>query len=195
MTLSIRLKALFALAAVLVLFGMRSSAAQQQHSLSVGVNYTYVRTNLVPNCNCFGLNGGGAELQFQFRPHFALLADVTATHRGDITTNHYDLTQVTYAGGLRYFPLASSRQLRPFGDLLFGGTHASGSLSPDNTGFGGANAFSFQTGGGLTLPAGQRWTLVPVRVEYLLTTFANGSDDHQNDLRLSAGVLFRLGRH
>jgi hypothetical protein len=118
-------------------------------------------------------------VQYSLRQHFALLADVTATHRGDITTNRYDLTQVTYAGGLRYFPLTSSRQLHPFGDLLLGG----------------ANAFSFQTGGGLTLPAGQRWTLVPVRAEYLLTTFSNGSDNHQNDLRLSAGVLFRLGRH
>jgi len=195
MTLNIRLKALFVLAAVLVLFGARPSSAQQQRSLSVGANYTYVRTNLSPACNCFGLNGGGAELQYSFRQHFALLADVTATHRGDISASHYDLTQVTYAGGLRYFPLAPSRHLNLFGDLLLGGAHASGSLAPDKTGTGGANAFSFQTGGGLSVPLGHRWTLVPVRAEYLLTTFSNGSKNHQNDLRLSAGVLFRLGRH
>ena len=193
MTLSIRLKALFVLAAVLVLFGARPSAAQQNRSISVGVNYTYMRTNVVPDCNCFGLQGGGAEFQYRFRPRLALLADLTATHSGGITANHYDLTQVTYAGGLRYFPPGPSKHLRLFADVLLGGAHASGSLSPDKTGFGGANAFSFQTGGGLSIPLASRWTLVPARAEYLLTTFSNGKNDHQNDLRISAGVRFRLG--
>lgn len=195
MTLRIGLKALFVSAILFVLTGARISVAQQSRSISVGVNYTYVRTNLVPDCNCFALNGGGAELQYRFRTHLALLADLTATHRGGITENHYDLTQVTYAGGLRYFLPAPSRHLRLFGDMLLGGAHASGSLSPDKTGFGSANAFSFQTGGGVSVPLKHGWTLVPVRAEYLLTTFSNGSEDHQNDLRLSAGVLFRLGRH
>jgi len=195
MTRSIRLQALIVLAAVLVLLSTRSSAAQQERSVSVGVNYTYVRANLVPDCNCFGLQGGGAEVQYRFRPHLAVLADLTATHSGGITANHYDLTQVTYAGGLRYFSSSPSRQLRLFGDVLLGGAHVSGSLSPEKTGFGGANAFSFQTGGGLYVPLSKRWTLVPVRAEYLLTTFSNGKNDHQNDLRISSGVRFRLGSH
>jgi hypothetical protein len=193
MTLQIRLKALFVLAAVLVPFGALPSAAQQNHSLSVGVNYTYLRTNLLPDCNCFGLNGGGAELQYRFRPRLALLADLTATHRGDITSNHYDLTQVTYAGGLRYFPPGPSKHLRLFADVLLGAAHASGTLSPEKTGFGGANAFSFQTGGGLSVSIAHRWTLVPARAAYLLTTFSNSANDHQNDLRISSGVRLRLG--
>jgi len=193
MTLSIKLKTLYLSAAALVLFGARTVAAQQNHSISIGVNYTYVHTNLLPGCNCFGLSGGGAEAQLPLRPHLALLADVTATHRGDITANHYDLTQVTYAGGVRYLTGTPFRDLHLFGDVLLGGAHASGSLSPDKTGYGGANAFSLQTGGGVSFPLGYRWTLVPVRAEYLLTTFSNGADDHQNDLRLSSGIRFRFG--
>jgi hypothetical protein len=77
MTSRTRLKALLVLTAALVLSAARFSPAQQQHSLSVGVNYTYVRTNLVPDCDCFALNGGGAELQYRFRAHLALLADLT----------------------------------------------------------------------------------------------------------------------
>ena len=195
MTQSIRLKALFVLAAALVSFGTRPSAAQQNRSISVGVHYTYVRTNLVPDCNCFGLQGGGAEVQYRFRPHLALLGDLTVTHGGGITANHYDLTQVTYAGGARYFLPRPSSHLRLFGDVLLGGAHASGSLSPQKTGFGGANAFAFQTGGGLSVPLASRWTLVPAQAEYLLTTFSNGADDHQNDLRISAGIRVRLGSH
>jgi hypothetical protein len=192
MILSFCLKALLVLSAALAMFGAQSSVAQQEHSITVGLNYTYVRTNLTPDCNCFGLNGGGAEVQFGLSRRVALLGDVTATHSGGITINHYDLTQVTYAGGLRYF-LPSTRRLHPFGDVLFGGAHSSGSLSPDLTGHGRANAFSFETGGGLGISLGRRWTLVPVRASYLLTTFTNGRDDHQNDLRLSAGVRVRLG--
>lgn len=189
---SFRLKALVILSAALVLPGMQSASAQQEHPVSIGVNYAYVRTNLLPGCNCFGLNGGGAEVQYGLGRRLAVLGDVTATHSGGITINHYDLTQVTYAGGLRYFP-PSSRRLHPFGDVLFGGAHTSGSLSPDATGHGGANAFAFETGGGLGITIGHRWTLVPVRATYLLTTFSNGYDDRQNDLRLSAGIRVRLG--
>jgi hypothetical protein len=194
MILSFRLKALLVLSAALAMSGAQSSIAQQEHSISVGVNYTYVRTNLTPDCNCFGLNGGGAEVQFSLSRRLALLGGVTATHSGDITANHYDLTQVTYAGGLRYFP-HSVRRVHPFGDVLVGGAHSSGSLSPDATGHGGANAFSFETGGGLGISLGRRWTLVPARASYMLTTFSNARDDHQNDLRLSGGIRIRLGSH
>jgi len=167
--------------------------AQQNHAVSIGANYTYVRTNLVSGCNCFGLNGGGAEVQFGLSPRLALLGDLTVTHRGDITSNHYDLTQFSYAGGIRYFP-ASFGRLRPFGNLLVGGAHTSGSLSPSETGRGGANAFLFETGGGVAISFGHRWTLVPVRASYLLTTFSNGYDNHQNDLRISAGLQWRLSK-
>lgn len=194
MILRLRLKTLSILSALPMLFCGSSLLAQQKHSIAVGMNYTYVRTNLTPDCNCFGLNGGGAEVQFGLRRHLALVGDITATHSGGITVNHYDLTQVTYTGGLRYFP-PSSKRVHAFGDLLFGGAHASGSLSPQATGHGGANAFAFETGGGVGIAVGQRWTLVPVRISYLLTNFSNGRDDHQNDLRLSAGVRMRIGGH
>ncbi len=108
------LKALLVLSVALALFGAQSSVAQQEHTISVGVNYTYVCTNLTPDCNCFGLNGGGAEVQFNLSHRLALLGDISVTRRGNVTANHYDLTQVTYAGGLRYFS-PSSRRLHPFG--------------------------------------------------------------------------------
>ena len=176
-----------------ILPGSLSLEAQQGHSVSVGVNYTYVRTNLVPSCNCFHLNGGGAEVQVDLRSRLSLVGDLTATHAGDITANHYDLTQITYIGGLRY-STALRRHLLPFGDVLVGGAHTSGTLSPGVTGFGSSNAFAFQTGGGLGVPLGERWTLVPFRAAYMLTTFSNGQADRQNDLRLSAGLRFRLSK-
>jgi outer membrane immunogenic protein len=189
------LKALFVSAIALALFASsQTSLAQTDHYIAVGANYTYVRTNVLPGCSCVNMNGGGAQVEYGFRPHLALLGDFTATHSGGITSEGYDLTQFTFAGGVRYRPALGLRLLHPFGDLLFGGAHTTGSLSPDNTGYGGSTAFAFQTGGGVELRLSHRLTLVPIQADYLLTTFSNGADNHQNDLRISAGLLFRL-RH
>jgi hypothetical protein len=189
---NLRFRALIVSAIALAFFASRPSAAQQEHPLSIGANYTYVRTNVVPGCNCFSMNGGGVQVEYGLRPHLSLLGDFTATHQGGITPDHYDLTQFTFAGGIRYRPALSSRRIQPFGDLLFGAAHTTGSLSPDNTGFGSSTAFAFQTGGGIEFRLGKRWTLVPVQADYLLTTFSNGADDHQNDLRISAGIRIRI---
>ena len=171
-----------------------STANAQSHPLDVGATYTYVRTNLLPGCDCFSTNGGSGQVQFRLSSHLSLLGDVTATHHGGVTVNQYDLTQTIFAGGVRYFPLINHSRIRPFGDVLIGGAHAGGTLSPANTGYGGSTTFAFQTGVGVQYPLSARWTLMPIQTEYLLTTFGNGADNRQNDLRLSVGLLFRLHR-
>lgn len=189
---NLRLKAPIVSAIALALFASQPLAAQQAHPLSIGADYTYVRTNVVPGCDCFNMNGGGAQIEYGLRPHLSLLGDFTATHQGSITPDNYDLTQFTFAGGIRYRPTLNFHRIQPFGDLLFGAAHTTGSLSPDNTRFGSSTAFAFQTGGGVELRLGKRWTLIPVQADYLLTTFSNGADDHQNDLRISAGIMVRI---
>src|SRR5579875_673275 len=81
-----------------------STANAQSHPLDVGAAYTYVNTNLLPGCNCFGTNGGSGQLQLRLSPHLSLLGDVTATHRGGVTANQYDLSQTIFSGGMRYYP-------------------------------------------------------------------------------------------
>lgn len=186
------LASLGALAAVVP----QTLAAQQSHPVDIGGTFTYVRTNIVSGCNCFDTFGGSGEVQIGLSPHLAILGDVTATHKGDITAAHYALTQTVFTAGLRYTPVAASLRfhIQPFGDLLVGGAYTSGSLSPSNTGYGSARTFAFQTGGGLRMPIGHRLSIVPVQAEYLLTTFGNGGDDRQNDLRLSTGLLVNLHR-
>jgi outer membrane immunogenic protein len=176
------------------IFGSTSALAQDSHPILVGADYSYIRTNILPGCNCVSLNGGGLQFEAGLTSHLAAIADLTVAHRSGITQDNYDLTQTTYTFGARYLPLRGRSRLQPFGEFLLGGAHTSGSLSPDNTGFGGSAAFSFQTGGGVRLPLTSRILIQPVRVDYLFTKFANGADDRQNDLRVSVGVLFRLRR-
>jgi hypothetical protein len=179
---------------------MATAAAHAQqprdtaHPITLGLQYTYLHANILPGCNCFGLNGGGGDLGVQLNPHWSALADITASHRGGITPDNYQLTQFTYTFGMRYRPLPR-RRIIPFGELLLGGAHVSGSLAPNNSGIGGPpNAFALQTGGGITLRLAPRLQITPARIDYLLTTFQNNSANRQNDLRLSAGVAVLLGK-
>lgn len=159
------------------------------HSVDIGLSYTYLRSNILPGCNCVSLNGGSAEAGVTLVPRLRALADLTLVHRGGITPDGYALTQFTYTFGVRAFPLPPEKRLQPFGEILLGGAHASGSLAPANTGIGTANnSFAFQTGGGLAYRLLRHVTLRAIQADYLLTTFSNGAANRQNDLRLSSGI-------
>ncbi len=170
--------------------------AQQSHPVEMGASYTYLHTNILPGCNCFSLNGGDLQAAIGLNRHLQTIGEAGATHRGGITPDGYALTQITYTFGLRYFPFPAAK-LRPFGESLFGGAHALGSLSPGNNPMGGtSNAVAFLTGGGVALQVSRTVELQPARIDYELTNFHNGQANHQNDLRLSVGLLYRLGvRH
>ncbi len=181
-----------ALIAAAVVLGR--AAVAQTGSVAAGVQFDYGYANLVQGCNCFNLYGGAAQVQFGLAPHLFLLGDVTVARQSALTPDGYALTESTYMGGVRYSPLASRRRLQPFGDVLLGLAHAGGSLAPSRTGYGNSNTFGLQLGGGVQMRLGRHVQLVPVQAEYLLTTFPNGGTNQQNQLRLSAGLLYRFRR-
>lgn len=192
--MNVRIVAVRLFAPVLLLAPNVGLHAQTSHPISAQAEYTWVHTNLQPGCNCFGTQGGSGELLAGLSPRLAMLVDVNATHRGGLTPSAYSLTQVSYSAGLRYIPIRPRHQLQPFGEVLLGAAHASGTLSPASTGFGGNTAFALMAGGGLAIPLGERWSLIPAHADYLLTTFSNGNANRQNDVRLSAGLQFVLRR-
>jgi hypothetical protein len=53
--------------------------------------------------------------------------------------------------------------------------------------------FAANIGGGLDLRAGPQFSIRLVAADYLLTTFDKGSNNHQNNIRIGAGIVFRLG--
>jgi hypothetical protein len=56
--------------------------------------------------------------------------------------------------------------------------------------------FAMTVGGGFDVKVAKHFALRPFAVDYMLTTFPSLIDragDHQNGLRLSAGVLFQFG--
>jgi len=50
-------------------------------------------------------------------------------------------------------------------------------------------AFAANLGGGLDMHANRRFSVRLVEADYLITGIDNATDDHQNDLRISTGII------
>ena len=167
-----------------------------QPRADLALDYTYMRSNAPPGgCGCFNLNGGSATFGWRIgQSHIALVGDVSVAEAGKISSNSYGLTLSTFTFGARYqFRLAHS-PLHPFGQILAGVAHGSGSLvdrqNPSVSNSGGT--FAGNAGGGVDLSLTRRLSIRLVEADYLATTFNNGDNDHQNNLRLSSGMVFHF---
>lgn len=173
-----------------------ASSAVKQPRAELALDYSYVRSNAPPDgCTCFSLNGGSATFAWPVRPgHFALAADASIAHAGSITSSGYSLTLSAFTAGVRYLPNFRHSSLQPFGQVLVGLAHSSGSLVEGDTpaASNSGAAFAANVGGGLDLRMNRRVSLRLIEADYLLTRFNNGVNDHQNNLRLDAGVVFHF---
>ncbi len=128
------------------------------------------------------------------REKFALAGDVTIANAGAVSTSGDNLTFSTFTAGVLYLPPMKSRSFQPFGQVLVGIAHSSGTLVQGaNPGAASAGAaFAGNFGGGLDLRVNPRFSIRLVEADYLLTTFDNGTNNHQNNLRISAGVVIHF---
>ena len=157
----------------------------------LAATYSYLRSNAPPgSCACFNLNGGSGTFAWPLGGHgFALAGDVTVAHAGGISAGGYGLTLSSYTAGVRYTPPLGHSPLQLYGQALAGLAHGSGSLvQAEDAGA----AFALNAGGGVTLQASRRFSVRLAEADYLLTTFDNGSNNHQNNLRISSGLVLRF---
>jgi outer membrane immunogenic protein len=170
------------------------AAAQSGSRVDVGVDYNYVRTNApAGDCGCFAMNGGSGWVAFNFSHSLGIVGEIASQYASNISSTGADLTLTSYLGGPR-FTLRRSHHFAPFAQVLLGGAHASGSLAPGSSGLAGsANAFALTAGGGLDFSLTRHIALRAFEADYYLTRFDNGVNDHQNNLRIAAGVVIRFG--
>lgn len=162
----------------------------------LAVDYSYVRSNAPPaSCTCFNLNGGSGTFAWPVKQGgFAAVGDLTIDHASAIGASGLGLTLTTLMAGTRYVPRVGHSPLQPFAQVTVGLAHASGTLV--GTGTPGAinagGAFAASIGGGLDVRANRRFSVRLAEVNYLLTTVHNDTNNHQNNLRISAGVVMRF---
>ena len=174
----------------------QASPLTSDHSTEVAVGYNYVHSNAPPaQCGCFALNGGSISIA---RPlgsgHIAGVFDAGVSHASQISSGGYDLTLSSYTAGARYRPLLRARW-NPFGQILIGVAHASGSLVRGETPAATNPALTFASvvGGGVVYRLHGPWSL-QAEGDYLLTRYSNRTNDHQNNLRVAGGIAFRFGQ-
>lgn len=178
-----------------IVFFLAGSSGQARAQAAPGwelsASYAYVRSNAPPGgCGCFSMNGGGGDIAYRFSSHFSLAGDVSVAHAGDVSGTGQTFTLTSYQAGPRFY-LPAGRQWTAFGHVLVGGAHAGGSAF-DSTASS-TNAFAATLGGGWQVNLSRAVALRALDADYYLTKFLNGTNDHQNNLRVSAGIVFRFG--
>ncbi len=175
-----------------------SAAEAGNRSPELGWEYNFVRSNAPPaQCDCFTLNGGSISIaQPLGRSHLAAVADAALVHGSGISSSRYELTLFSFTSGVRYRPFLEPRW-NPFGQILIGVSNASGTLVEGKSAAANDSTLNFASvvGGGLDYRPHGRWSLRLIDADYLLTRSSNGVNDLQNNLRLSAGIAYRLGKH
>ena len=89
-----------------------------------------------------------------------------------------------------------SSRFTPYVQALFGGAHVSTSLLDPNTGNSFTqNGFAAAFGGGLDFRLTDHIAVKPFQLEYMMTQLPNvwSPTNTQNNLRYSAGIVFRFG--
>lgn len=169
-----------------------SAPALPQAEIAVG--YSYLHSNAPPGgCGCFSMNGftvqGGFPVE---RKGFSVVADFTVETKTNVDGTRTSLTLGSFSVGTRYRLI--DRGWEPFGEVLLGGVRAHGGYnkigitSPDSA----TLSFAGTIGGGLDRRLSQHWSLRLIEADYMPTTFDNGSNNHQNNLRVAAGLAFHF---
>jgi hypothetical protein len=185
----------FVLAAFLLCsFGAIMNAQEgSTPAFEVGLNYSWLHVNSANYDYQRTGNGGSGTFEYNLNRLVGFVGDFGAYANTRAGINDKALT---YLFGPR-FNWRHSR-LNPYVQFLFGGAYAwSGPGNNSTT----QNAFATAAGGGLDYRLTNRLAIKPIQVEYVTTQFdsarlggsTRGFGGHQNDIRYSAGVVFRFG--
>jgi peptidoglycan-associated lipoprotein len=161
--------------------------------LEFSVGYNAVRANAPPGgCSCFYLQGARAEVDLPLHGWLGAVAEVGGAHANNINSSGDGVGLITYLFGPRvtYRP---GHRLSGFGQVLFGGAHGlNGYFPTTTTSASAANSFAFSSGGGLDLSLSRHVAVRVLQADYLYTQLPNAAGNRQNNLRIGAGIVFRI---
>jgi hypothetical protein len=164
--------------------------AQQSGHLEVAVTYDVALSNQTTS-NSFWLQGGGVQVHGRFWRGLGVVADVAGLHVGNIHSTGVGLDLVTATFGPRF--TWSRRRFSYFGQGLVGEADGFHSVFPDSSGAdSGGDSLAVQAGGGVNLTLSPHLSVRAFEANWVRTQFPNATTNVQNNLRLGAGVVFRL---
>jgi hypothetical protein len=141
------------------------------------------------------MNGGGLSGSWNLRGPWSAVLDISAEHAGSAPPVRDSLTLTSFLAGARYtLPrpwLSGSHRPEPFAQILLGAAHAGGGEAGVADGL---YSFATRIGGGIDIPVNSHLAVRVIQLDYYLTTFANATNDHQNNLLVGAGLVYRWSR-
>jgi opacity protein-like surface antigen len=175
----------FALGFVLASAAVVSAQEVAIPKYEIGLNYSGLHVNSANQDRQRTGNGGSGYFEYNVNSVVGLVADF-----GGYANTRVNDRLLTYMFGPR-FNWRHSR-LTPYAQFLFGGAYVWNDLNTVSTT---QNAFAMASGGGLDYTLTKHIAIKPIQVEYVMTQIdsTKGFGSHQNDVRYSAGVVFRLG--
>ena len=186
-----KLRVVVSLLAFASLFGVTAQAQEERKTIDVFAGYSYVRANPSASGAKFSLNGGSASVAYNFNNWLSGVADFGGYHSTNGLDRGLDGTLSTYLFGPRVSYRRFGRVI-PFGEVLFGVAHTGASLLNTTNS---QNAFAMTVGGGVDYRVSSRFSIRPLKVDYLLTRFNElntNNAQNQNNLRVSTGIVFRF---
>jgi opacity protein-like surface antigen len=170
-------------------------AQEQPSKVDLYGGYYYARFNvnadvpgIAPSATYNG-NGGGGQLQYNANRWLGVVGDLGgfyATSSGN----------GSFAGGVFTYLLGPRVNFRrekftPFVQTLFGGVRTTDGIAQST---GAENNFAMTAGGGIDFKVSRHVSVRPIQAEYFMTKIPDGLNNRQNNLRIGAGVVLRLGR-
>jgi len=169
------------LSALLFLFGLQSMA-QETPKAEVFGGYQYTRLNI--EGSGLNFNGWNASVAGNINKNFGIAADFGAAYKSESGAS---LNIYTYTFG----PVVSLNHegiVNPFVHALFGGAHASASLT--GVGSASANGFTMMMGGGVDVKLAPHIAVRMVQADWLYYHIQGVSES--KNVRISTGIVFRF---
>jgi hypothetical protein len=185
------------------------NAGTPKVELFLGYSYLHSVPTLETGNRLVWLNGGSASVAYNLNRHLGLVADFgaltnsqvkfTGAYTSTVDVNNANVNVLTYLFGPR-LSFRQNDRFTPFVQMLFGGAHAN-EVSLANCTFSctllpAQSTFALTAGGGLDIRVHRHIAIRVIQAEYLMTRFQDyttGTTSAQNDMRLSAGIVFRFG--
>ena len=185
-----------AIVMALAVFAMTKpiKAQEQPPKFEVYGGYYYARFNVNASnaggapSETFNGNGGGVQFEYNANRWLGVVGDMagygaTATTNGALVGGAF-----TYLVG----PRVNFRRdkVTPFVQTLFGGIWTTAGIGSS----GSTNNFAMTAGGGVDIKVSSHVSIRPVQAEYFMTKIPDNLNNRQNNLRIGAGIVVRLGR-
>jgi hypothetical protein len=165
----------------------------QSNTLEVNLRYSTTAANAPPgSCGCFFLQGAAIDASVPVLTRLRAVVEIGGSTISHVPASTRGLSEITLLAGPRYS--LPTHRMRLNAQALFGAVRGFDSdfIVATNTHTDTSTNFAMAIGGSVETPITQSTLLRPIQIDYLQTSLPNGIDNRQQNIRIGAGLTFRI---